>query len=305
VRTLETGAHLRRKPRDFPRCALLETGAHLRRSCAPSKADFGFGVLKICVIGEICGSRSLTTDHTDFTDKARRRSCLYPCYPRNPWSGFILDGTRQLGAHGATKRAVPSSWARLRMGEIYSFTLYRISIVTTLIISAEAESFKIKISSALLDRNSPNRDATVEKMPRSASRTRADSSRRCDRESRGDCEARSVELHSEHRSDATRLKPVRRRTRSSTDRASVFGTKTATGEAPGKSAAFRSLTLFRFGREGPTKPYLAPQTVVATTASWASSQNITNSQRARGSHVNWLFPEAVNGATGLAESSSY
>ena len=36
VRTLEKGAHLRRKHRDFPRCALFESGAHLRRRCAPS-----------------------------------------------------------------------------------------------------------------------------------------------------------------------------------------------------------------------------------------------------------------------------
>jgi hypothetical protein len=52
-----------------------------------------------------------------------------------------------------TKKAAPSIQARLRNGEIYSLVLYRISIVTTLIISAEAESFKIKISSALLERN--------------------------------------------------------------------------------------------------------------------------------------------------------
>jgi hypothetical protein len=37
VRTLEKGAHLRRDPRGFPRCALFETGAHLRTTCAPSK----------------------------------------------------------------------------------------------------------------------------------------------------------------------------------------------------------------------------------------------------------------------------
>jgi hypothetical protein len=52
-----------------------------------------------------------------------------------------------------TKKPLPSIQARLRRGEIYSLVLYRISIVTTLIISAEAESFKIKISSALLERN--------------------------------------------------------------------------------------------------------------------------------------------------------
>jgi hypothetical protein len=33
---LEKAAHLRRNPRDFPRCALFETSAHLRRGCAPS-----------------------------------------------------------------------------------------------------------------------------------------------------------------------------------------------------------------------------------------------------------------------------
>jgi len=36
VRTLQKPAHLRRKPRGFPRCALSKTGAHLRTGCEPS-----------------------------------------------------------------------------------------------------------------------------------------------------------------------------------------------------------------------------------------------------------------------------
>jgi hypothetical protein len=36
VRTLQRGAHLRRNPRGFPRCALFESAAHLRTKCAPS-----------------------------------------------------------------------------------------------------------------------------------------------------------------------------------------------------------------------------------------------------------------------------
>jgi hypothetical protein len=57
---------------------------------------------------------------------------------------FIRHRHRVQGRALAQKKSRAFNLARLRIGEIYSLWLYRISILTSLIICDEVESFKIK-----------------------------------------------------------------------------------------------------------------------------------------------------------------
>jgi hypothetical protein len=61
----------------------------------------------------------------------------------------MRDRHRVQGQALAQKKSRAFQLARLRMSEIDSLWLYRISIFTSLIICEEAESFKIKIFLAL------------------------------------------------------------------------------------------------------------------------------------------------------------
>ncbi len=144
VRTLEKGAHLRRNHRGFPRCALFEKAAHLRTTCAPSAGPRPSGTrsrvrCRCCVKScwNLLRPRSRCVASKRIRSAAAHDASLGAGARALPWDLFCL--LSQPFAFrillGRNKKSRALSEARLRLCEIYSSRLYRISSFLSRIIA--------------------------------------------------------------------------------------------------------------------------------------------------------------------------